>query len=179
MDKAVPLWALKVPGLTVTETPVALSRLNLRAADETVTSALGAALGLSWPTTPNTVAGAKPMVAWLAPGEWAIFAAAESIFDIIARACDGRLHHLADLSAGRRQWRIEGAKARTLIAKGCSLDTHPSVLGAGRCAQSLLAQVPILLIRDREDLSFGVIADASFSGHLRAWVTDACQEFQP
>jgi sarcosine oxidase, subunit gamma len=177
MDKA-PLWTLSVPGVTITESPVALCRLKVRAVDETLTSALGDALGLSWPTTPNTLSGVRPMVAWVAPGEWAIFATAESICDAVARVCDGRLHQLADLSAGRRQWRIEGVQARTLIAKGCSLDTHPSVLGTGRCAQSLLAQVPILLIPLGEDQSFGVIADASFSGHFRAWLADASREFQ-
>ncbi len=91
-------------------------------------------------------------------------------------ACSGRLHHLAELSAGRRAWRISGPDARVLIAKGCSLDTHPQVMARAQCAQTLLTQVSVLMLADPATSTFDIVADASFAGHLRDWFTQVSQE---
>ncbi len=174
---------LTAPGLAISETAVAICVLRVRAADEALTAAsvgaLAEAFAIAWPTAPNTIAGERPRIAWLAAGEWALFDTGENVAARIAVACQGHLHHLADVSAGRRRWRIEGPQRRDLIAKGCSLDTHRTVFGAGRCAQTLMARVPILLLADQDDRAFDIIADVSLAAHLRAWFADAALEFQP
>ncbi len=164
-------------GVSLVETPLALSMLRVRAPDDGSIAALGAAFGMSWPAAPNLIAGDSPRVACLAPGEWAIFAAGAPVAEKIAGACGNRLHHVADVSAGLRLWRIAGPHAATMIAKGCSLDLHPRVLGPGRCAQTLLAQVPVVLIPEEGGQAFEIVADASLAGHLRAWFADAGWEY--
>jgi sarcosine oxidase subunit gamma len=176
MDEARASWVLEADGLSIDERAVSVCVLRLRDPDEALERALGVVFGLTWPSTPNTIAGKTPRVAWLAPREWALFDAAESLETQVARTCGERLHHFADVSAGRRLFRIAGSYRRDLLAKGCSLDTHQSVFTSGRCAQTRLAQIPILLILDGP--AFEILVDVSLAGYLRAWLADAALEYQ-
>lgn len=164
--------------ILVTETPVAVSVLRVRQPDAAA-PALARAFGQAWAAEPNTIVRGRPDVAWLAPGEWALFEPAAALSGKVEAALAGRTHHLADVSAGRRLWRVEGPEARALLAKGCSLDTDPRTFAEGRCAQSLLAQVHVLIIPAAGSTRFDILADASLAGHLRAWFADAALEFQP
>ncbi|WP_165191516.1 sarcosine oxidase subunit gamma [Caulobacter soli] len=158
---------------------MSLSILRVPRDDVEAAAPLGAAFGAPWPLAPNTIVEVGFRVACLAPGEWALFAPADQVADQVAQACSGRLHHLSDVSAGRRLWRISGSASRAVIAKGCSLDTHPSVMTGLHCAQSLLTQAPVLLVAQPAISTFDIVADASFAGHLRAWFLQAAQEFIP
>jgi sarcosine oxidase subunit gamma len=173
-----PAWALDSPDLAITETSLAICLLRVRAPQMSLIEALGRAFDLSWPEAPNTVAGEAPVVAWMGPGEWAIFAPAEQIASTVAETCRGHLHHLVDLSAGRRLWRVRGPQAGVVVAMGCSLDLHPRTLGPGRCAQSLFAQAPALILPRTTIQAFDIVVDTSFAGHLRDWFSDAFREFQ-
>lgn len=164
-------------GVTITERPLALSMLRIDRESRGVGRRLGKAFNMPWPDAPNTVAQGDVRVAWMAPREWAVFATGAEIEAIVASACKGHLHHLADVSAGRRLWRVEGAHSRALIARGCSLDTHPKAMSAGQCGRTLFAQIPILLLAREAGNSFEIVADVSFAGHLRAWFADATQGF--
>ena len=180
MPRDLPAALPDLPDLVVCETAVTVSVLRVRD-HEAAAVRLGEAFAMPWPTTPNLVFGEAPRVAWLAPGEWSIFAPAEDLAARIGEACAGLTHHLVDVSAGRRRWRIEGVLARDLLAKGCSLDTDPRVFGPGQCAQSLLAQVLVLLTplpSASGGAAFDLVADVSLAGHLRAWLADAALEFQ-
>lgn len=169
-------WSIADSGLSISEHPAVFSVLRLRRDDHDGAQALAADFGAAWPVAPNDCTDAAPRVAWLAPGEWGILAPAVEVRARITQACAGRLHHLADLSAGRRLWRIGGAQSRALLARGCSLDTHPGAMPAGRCAQTLLAQVAVLLVAGTTGDSFEIVADASFAGHLRLWFDQAAQD---
>lgn len=169
-------WTLQRPSLSITESAVSLSVLRVMRDDADAVTQLEAAFGFAWPTRPNTLVETGLRVAWLAPGEWAIFAPADQVRSQVAQACSGRPHHLSDLSAGRRAWRISGTSARALIAKGCSLDTHPRVMAEAQCAQTLLTQVSVLMLADPATSTFDIVADASFAGHLRDWFTQVSQE---
>lgn len=170
------VWSLGATDLSVAEHPAALSVLRLHRDDADGPQALAAAFGTPWPLAASPCAEKGLRVAWLAPGEWAIFAPAATLQAQVAQACGGRLHHLSDLSAGRTLWRVEGARSRAVIAKGCSLDTHPRVMAAGRYVQTLLTQIPVLLVAQAAGDVFEILADASFAGHLRSWFSEAAQE---
>ena len=159
--------------VSISESAVAVSILRLRPLEADLEAALGEALRLTWPSAPNTIAGDDTHVAWLAPGEWAIFSPADQIAASIEAACQGTLHHLQDASSSYRRWTIAGAGARALIAKGCSLDLHPSVFAPGRCAQTLLAQIPFLILRLPDDPDIRVLADSSLAHYFRSWLADA------
>jgi len=170
------VWSLEARDLSIAEHRVALSVLRLHRDDADGPQALAAAFGTPWPAAAEPCADSGLRVAWLAPGEWALFAPAVKLEAQVAEACRGRLHHLSDLSAGRVLWRVEGARSRAVIAKGCSLDTHPRVMATGRYVQTLLTQIPVLLVAQAAGDIFEIVADASFAGHLRSWFAEAAQE---
>lgn len=172
-------WSIGGPDLAVIESPVPMSILRVHRDDAEAAAALAKVFNQAWPTTPNVVVDAALRVACTAPGEWTIFVSADQVATRVAQACAARLHHLSDVSAGRRLWRIDGALSRRLLAKGCSIDTHPQVFGAGLCAQTNFAQIFILLLAKGTRSSFDIVADASVAGHLRAWFAEAALEFQP
>jgi sarcosine oxidase subunit gamma len=175
MSDVLATWSVEGRSLSIRESAVAISLVRAFRDDVEIAPKLGKAFGLAWPVRTTAVADGRPMVACVAPGEWAVFATASAIRAKVEAACVGHLHHLADLSAGRRLWRIVGPSARILVARGCSLDTHPRVMGELRCAQTLFAQIPILFVAQTTG-SFDVVADASFAGHLQRWFAEQAQE---
>jgi sarcosine oxidase subunit gamma len=168
----------ETPSVSITEGPVKVCVLRLHVADDEVAGRLGRALGLNWPSKPNSISGDKIRVAWLAPGEWAIFQPADAVAAEVSAACEGRLHHLTDDSAAWRVWRIEGPASRDFLAQGCSLDLHPKVFAEGGCAQTLLAQVRALIV-PLPGGALEVFADASLAGYLNVWFADAATGFRP
>jgi sarcosine oxidase subunit gamma len=163
--------------LSIIERGVKVCVLRVRPVDEEIAGRLGRALGLNWPSEPNTIAGDKVRAAWLAPGEWAVFEPAPAVADRIAAACEARLHHLTDDSAAWRAWRIEGAASRDFLAQGCSLDLHPRAFAIGACAQTLLARVRVLIV-PLDGEAFDVFADMSLADYLNAWFADAAVGFR-
>lgn len=148
-----------------------VSVLRLRSPDAAVGAALTEAFAAPWPTVPNTVVGEDFRIAWLGPRQWALFGQQGEIAARVEAACRARTFHLADVSSAYRLWSITGAAAQRLINSGCSLDLHPRVFGEGRCAQSVLAQIPILIIRRPE--GFDLLADSSLAKYLRSWLARA------
>lgn len=163
------IWDRQGEGLTIAEGPVEACILRVARGDADARDALAAAFDMTWPAAVNQAVGEPFLVASLAPGEWLIRQPASNVRPKIEHALAGRLHHLSDVSAGRRLWRIDGPHARELMARGCSIDTHPRSLPAGRCAQTLFAQIHVLLIVREAGRGFDIIADASLAKHLRAW----------
>jgi len=145
-------------------------------------TALSEAFGLPWPSGPNTAAGGDTRVLWLAPDTWAIVGGEESASrERAGRALGERLHHVSEISEGRSVFSVRGPLARVLLGKGCSLDLHPSEFGEGCCAQSLLAQVPVLIepraASEPQASDYRIYADISYTGYLRAWFIDAALEY--
>ncbi|MFO1401821.1 MAG: sarcosine oxidase subunit gamma family protein [Steroidobacteraceae bacterium] len=180
-----PAWPISLPGLEVRERREPFSVLRTWRPDAAVHSALGGAFGLEWPVRPNTQAAAgSSTVLWLTPMEWAIVGLEHAEAGARAgRALGGALHDVVDVGDGRVCFAISGDHAGELLAKGCSLDLHPRAFAADACAQTLLAQVPVLLAR-AEQAGTGdpvpalrVWADASLAPWLRAWLSDAALEY--
>lgn len=158
--------------VTVRErTDLSLAVLRLRGGDAALPR-LAEVVGCPLPREPNaTQAIGATRACWLAPDEWLLIG--ESAFPIarLSEACGGILHHVCDVTDGRVAFELSGPAAREVIAGACSLDLHDRAFPSDRCAQSLFAQVAVFIVR-RGD-SFTLIADASYAGHLRAWLADA------
>jgi sarcosine oxidase, subunit gamma len=83
-----------------------------------------------------------------------------------------------NVSAQRTTLRLRGAHARDVIAKGCSLDLHPSVFGRGAAAQTVLGQAGVVLIPLSDNgTDYRVIVRSSFARYLADWLLDAAEEF--
>jgi heterotetrameric sarcosine oxidase gamma subunit len=140
-----------------------------RATSATARDAIGAALGQALPLAPNRAAGAAPRVLWTAPDEWVVLDASPAQLDALATACAGELWHYADLTDGVAAFRLAGPRAAELLAAECPLELSDVALPPDHCAQSLFADIAILVDRRPGEAGLHVFVDASLAGHLAAW----------
>ena len=83
-----------------------------------------------------------------------------------------------DVSAQRTTLRLRGAHARDVVAKGCSLDLHPSSFGQGDAAQTVLGQAGVVLIALSDNgTDYRMIVRSSFARYLADWLIDCAEEF--
>jgi len=163
--------------LSIAEVPF-LAQINVRldpkgSAADPVTAALGVAL----PTAPGITRSGELSVVWLGPDEWLIIGPPGTEGELTSRlrSSAGAAHvSVVDVSAQRTTLLVAGPRARDLLALGCALDLHPRSFGEGSCAQTMLAQAPIILVgRDLRPPAFWVLVRASFAAYLADWLIDA------
>jgi len=134
------------------------------------------------PITPNTwAATGTGRIIWLAPDEWLLTSTAHAPDELEERIREtvrplGGV--VVDVSAQRIGIRLTGARARHVLAKGCSIDLHPRVFVRGSAAQTTvgLAGVILLALSDAGD-DYLVLVRSSFAGYLADWLLDATAEF--
>lgn len=160
-----------------------LSYVNLRGRiDDGLIAAIASGLGIALPTRPNTVGHDGGLSAyWLGPDEWLLVSASRDADSIVAASRLGTLGlHAAvtDVSSGYTTIMLRGAEATSLLARGCSLDMHPSVFAAGQCAQTLIAKCPVLLAAEGPGRDLRIIVRRSFSDYLWTWLHDASRSMR-
>ena len=142
----------------------------------------GAWPGVDLPTVPNTwVPAYAGGAVWLGPDEWLLTSTAETPEELEARVRAAVVPlggSAADVSAQRITLRLQGTRVRDVLAKGCAIDLHPRVFGAGRSAQTTLGQAGVVLLAlgDAGD-DYLVFVRSSFAGYLADWLLDAAVEF--
>ena len=97
---------------------------------------------------------------------------------LLTAAADARVAHVADIGEGRVRYAVDGPRARDLIAKACPIDLHPRAFGPGRTAQSVFAQVFVMIDQPTDEPHFHIYADVSYAQHLDMWFADALLEFR-
>ena len=128
------------------------------------------------PLQPNTTweDGSRAAL-WLGPDEWLILGPpgdGDAILSELESALADAVHSVVDVSANRVALEISGPGAEELLSNGCSLDLDPrGGWIAGRCAQTLLARVPVIL-HERVDTT-GVLVRPSFADYLMDWLIGA------
>ncbi len=107
---------------------------------------------------------------WLGPDEWLVVSASEPA-DAVVRDLEERLvaghASVVDVSANRVALELTGGEGLGLLEAGCGLDLHPRSWRSGMCAQTLLANVAVLL-QERDDAT-RVFVRPSFAGWLATW----------
>src|SRR6185312_4761521 len=89
----------------------------------------------------------------------------------------GGLHYsITDVSASRVILEISGKNARTVLAKGCSLDLHAQSFTPLKCAQTLLAKAQIILQCMDDRPTFRLYVRNSFAHYVVEWLLDAAAE---
>lgn len=196
MDSATPLAALDLSayactaadgtaGVRLSERPAA-GRISLRGdpGDRGFMAAAGQALDLVLPVEPNTSAGAGPVRAlWLGPDEWLLTTereAAAGLIDALRAGLAGVAAAVVDVGDAATAIRLEGPRARDVLAKGCTLDLHPGVFPPGRVAQTLIAQADAILHRVDDgggEAAFDIHVRRSFAEYLWLWLADAAIEY--
>jgi sarcosine oxidase subunit gamma len=74
--------------------------------------------------------------------------------------------------------RLSGPDARDVLAKGCSLDLHPTVFRKGTAAQTMMGLAGVVLIAlDEAGSDYRILVRSSFARYLADWLIDAAEEF--
>lgn len=146
-------------------------------------------LGLTLPPANRASgAGGPRTVVWLGPDEWLIMdsgaqddLAAE--LAAIVRPTDGAV---VDVSAQRTTLRLRGPHARSVLAKGCSVDLHPRIVVPGLAVQTMIAHAAVVLVTvdvgspDQglaADLDCRILVRSTFAAYLADWLLDAAVEY--
>ena len=88
----------------------------------------------------------------------------------------GKLASCSDQSHGRVIIRIEGPKARQVLAKGTPVDLHASVFPVGQCAVTQMAHVGVHISHPAKD-AFELSVFRGFSESFWEWLTEQAEEF--
>ena len=143
-------------------------------------SALERALGTAPPVAPNTVAhGHRHLLAWMGPDEWWVQSLAPSLPSLegtLRPVLQAESACVVDVSSGYTVLQLLGEHAREVLAKGCPLDLHPRVFGAGQCAQSHYFKAGVML-RALDAGGVEVVVRRSFADYAGRMLLDAAQEF--
>jgi sarcosine oxidase, subunit gamma len=136
--------------------------------------------GLELPTAPNTwrPAGAGRAV-WLGPDEWLVTdgtVAPEELEARLRAAVPPSGGAVVDVSGQRTTLRLAGPNARDVLAKGCSIDLHPSAFPAGTAVSTTVGRAGVVLLALDTD-EFALLVRSSFAGYLAEWLLDAALEF--
>jgi sarcosine oxidase, subunit gamma len=169
-------------GFVLMERPF-LGYLNLRGALHSagLRDKIEDVLALSLPLKPNTVTLDGPRLAcWLGPDEWLVITGPgeeQRVLEGIRAVISGQRAAVSDVSGGQTLIESAGRHARDVLAKGCTLDLHPRVFPPGRCAQTLVARCPAMILRVDSRDTLGVVVGRSFADYLWRWLVDAAQEY--
>jgi sarcosine oxidase subunit gamma len=129
------------------------------------------------PHEPNTAWEDGPRAAlWLGPDEWLVLGPpgeGPEIAEELERSLQGLHRSIVDVTAARLAIEAGRPGRFELLSTGCSLDLHPRSWGPGRCAQTLLARVPVIL-HERSETT-GILVRSSFADHLVAVLLDAAE----
>ncbi len=159
-----------------------MGHINLRgdATDTGFVDAAETALGQPLPVEPNTATSGTRRIYWLGPDEWLVVTAAAGTAALTSALEAGLIgQHAAvnDLSGGNVALRLEGPRARDVLAKGCTLDLHPAELSVGQCAQSGLAKASILLGVLDETPAFEIVVRRSFADYMLRWLLHSARMY--
>ena len=157
----------------------------------TGSSTSGSTRAASRPSTPPHGSWANPCrslrirstagehrVYWLGPDEWLVVTSAEGAAALgseLAEALAGFHAAINDVSGGHVALCVSGVDARTVLAKGCTLDLHLQKFGPGQCARTGLAKATVLLGALDNESTYTIIVSRSFSDYLCRWLAHAAR----
>ena len=137
-------------------------------------------LGQPMPLAANTFTTGEHRVYWSGPDEWLIVTSGEGAAGLaseLAEALAGFHTAINDVSGANVALCVSGVDARTVLAKGCTLDLHPREFGPGQCARTGLAKAIVLLGVLDNASSYTIIVPRSFSDYLCRWLAHAARTY--
>ena len=149
--------------------------LDVRGPARTVAAELQARYALEVSSNPNTASGSATRVLWLGPDEWLVVQGMAAAPIVENGTRDGV--SVVDVSHGRAALRLRGANVRDALAKGCSLDLDARAFAPGRCAQTSIGRISVILDHVEPDV-FDVYCSRSYAGSFWHWIVEACAEYR-
>jgi sarcosine oxidase subunit gamma len=155
--------------------PVGMVTLKADLDAPAVATAVRAATGCALPEVRRIAFADGNAAAWMAPDELMLFVApgaAGAAIETLA-ATLGSAHYLAtDVSDARVVFRIEGAGAREVLAKGAPVDLAPAAFGPGDFRRTRLGQVAVAFWCV-EPAHFELMCFRSVGGFVADWLAGA------
>lgn len=139
--------------------------------------AVQAATGLALPETRGVVVGEGHAVAWMSPDELLVLCDAEEVADKVAaigQALTGTHHLVVDVSDARAHFRLTGAGAREVLAKGAPVDLSKAAFGPGQIRRTRLGQVAVAFWMSDED-QFDLVCFCSVNAFVFKWLSTAAR----
>ena len=154
--------------------------LNLRLDPRHEEAVTGAArvLGQLLPLSANTLTSGEHRVYWCGPDEWLIETGAERAADLgsnLSTELAGCHAAINDLSGGYVALVVDGEDARTVLAKGCTLDLDSREFGPGQCARTDLGKANVLLAVADDAAGCMVVVARSFADYLCRWLAHSAR----
>jgi len=153
------------------------SCLNLRGRPTELAATVAALAGVELPLEPNRFARGDQTVYWLGPDEWLVTSDEIHLSESWREDLAGAGGTVVDLSSGYVSLLVDGIEVRGLLARGCTLDLHPSAFRPGDCAQTGLAKCAVLIARENGENAFRLIVRRSFAEYLALWLRHAGEEY--
>ena len=169
-------------GVRLSESPFRCM-INLRGNpdDAAFAGAAQKVLGLSLPTTPNTVSTGTGLSAfWLGPDEWLVVGSPGhegALARELREALAGQHFSVVDVTEARTVIAVSGRNAQEALQKGTPLDLHSKVFRTGSCAQTGLSKANVILHRLSDEPRFEIYVTISFADYLWNWLERACDEY--
>ena len=168
-------------GLTVKEI-FPIMKINLRGKSREFLSTIGKNINMILPVEANpSSASDKYTSMWLSPDEWLVisnnsinkenndYEVEDLLFNKISKT---NLGAVTDVSDQFVLINLTGEKVFDLLSTGCPFDFSDFKIKKGAVAQTLLAQIDII-IHHNELNNINLLVRRSFSEHLMSWIDDA------
>ncbi len=169
-------FAFALPGCEVREL-LFVAKLRLQAMRGAGAPLPASALALL-PERPNSGSGDDPCVLWRAPGDWLALSptlSAEALERLLGERLAGAAVLLADVSSTSAVFELSGERALEVLARDCTLDLEGGAVSPGDCAQTVIAQLSVLVHRSAAGDSWRLFVDRTAARHLRDWLVDSAR----
>lgn len=142
-------------------------------------AAASATLGLSLPGPGRHSSSDETTAIWIAPQTWLVVAPFTTEGAHVERLVGALGRHAAvvEQTHGKTVLRIAGAKARSVLDKGCRVDLHPRVFQPGSAAVTPIAHVTVVLAQVDDTPTFDLVVPANFVRALFEWLELSAAEF--
>jgi sarcosine oxidase subunit gamma len=172
--------ALQVDGRACSLGEVAFVEMfNLRGdpADVRFAQAVLQHTGLHLPVRANTASiDPQRQLLWLGPDEWLLKLRdrqGDAVCAALRAALAGVHSAVVDVGHGSTTLSLTGPAAADLLARGCPLDLHPRVFGAGALAQTHVSKASVTLLCLAPASHFELTVRRSFADYLVRWLCAA------
>jgi len=132
---------------------------------------------------PNKVFGHDPACLWLAPRQWLLVSTANEA-DAIAELKDAIPEGfiISPVSGSRCAIDVSGEVAQRFLNKGCGLNLDPKIFKVGCCAQTVFAQLDILIYplaeqgRRQSSPTYRLLVSRGDADYLWRWLLASARE---
>ena len=167
-------FAFNLAGCELRELPL-VAKLRLQAM-RGESAALAAEVRSFLGEMPNRSQGDDPCILWRAPDDWLAVSStrsAEELTRFLGERLAGAPVVLADVSSTSAVLELRGEQALEVLARDCTLDLEGSAVPPGACAQTMIAQLTVLIHRPGSGDCWHLYVDRTAARHLRDFLVDS------